>query len=450
MRLISGASTDKGQVREGNEDAYVVDPRLRLFAVADGMGGHQAGEVASATALEALRAAIASGLAVGDGITRANEAVFDKAADDEALSGMGTTITAIIPDGAEITIGHVGDSRAYLLRDGELRQLTVDHSLVEELVREGRITEEQAAVHPQRSIITRALGVERGVQVDVSVVTLRVGDRLLLCSDGLTTMLRPPEIAAILRRETDPTRGANALVDAANAAGGEDNITTVVIDVFDDGPDPLPAGLRTDAVAAVDGADRPAAGAAPDPAEAPPGEPTTTTTTTTTITTTGTGGGTGVADPSPAAAEARPDRPSRRERRTDRHVGRSALRVLWFAVPIVLIVGLGVAAVAWYARRTYFVAFDRGAVVLYQGRPGGLLLWDPTVVRRTDVARADLPEQLQLAIEDRKEFSSRSDALAYVARATSATSTTTTTVTTTTTLAPPTTPATAAATTPPR
>ena len=160
MKLTPGGSTDKGQVRDGNEDGYVVDRRLQLFAVADGMGGHRAGEVASATALEALRAAVASGTGLGDAITNANTAVHDKAGDDDELSGMGTTLTAVVPDGHGVLVGHVGDSRAYLLRDGELRQLTTDHSLVEELVREGRLTEQEAAVHPQRSIITRALGVE--------------------------------------------------------------------------------------------------------------------------------------------------------------------------------------------------------------------------------------------------------------------------------------------------
>ena len=165
---------------------------------------------------------------------------------------MGTTLTAVIPDGHGVLVGHVGDSRAYLLRDGELRQLTTDHSLVEELVREGRLTEQEAAVHPQRSIITRALGVEGAVDVDVYSVPLEAGDRLLLCSDGLTTMLRADDIAALLRRESDPTRAANLLVDAANAAGGEDNITTIVIDVEEDGIDPLaPAPVAAAATTAT-------------------------------------------------------------------------------------------------------------------------------------------------------------------------------------------------------
>lgn len=415
MRVVAGAATDKGQVREGNEDAYVVDPRLRLFAIADGMGGHQGGEVASATALEALRAAIASGTSVREAIDRANTAVFDKAEGDEELTGMGTTLTALLTSAPDVTIGHIGDSRAYLLRAGELRQVTEDHSLVEELVREGRITEEQAAVHPQRSIITRALGVERNVEPDVQVMALQIADRVLICSDGLTDMLRNSEIAAVMRRETEPTLCANALVDAANAAGGVDNITAVVVDVVadDDAVDPA----ATTATIPSDDAGAPperaeAAGAdAVEPVPAPV--------------------------PTPDAGTPRSRRERRAEARAGRHVGRTTARVLWFAVPIVLILGLGVAAITWYARRTYFVAFD-GAdrVVVYQGRPGGLLIWDPTVLKSTHLGRGELPEQAQLAIAGSKEFSNRGDAVAYVARlerrASDATTTTTTTITPTT------------------
>jgi protein phosphatase len=230
-------------------------------------------------------------------------------------------------------------------------------------------------------------------------------------------MLRPPEIAAVLRREADPTRCANARVDAANAAGGEDNITAVVVDVVADG-DPIPAASAgAGTVGPKDTlVDTPAVAAGGEPpASAAPPEPVT---------------------PAPA-------RRTRRERRVDRHVGRTIVRVVWFAVPILLIVGIGVAAVAWYARRTYFVAFDdRNAVVLYQGRPGGLLLWDPTVVRRTTLRRAELPEPVQLAIDGEKEFSNRGDAVAYVvrfeqrAKAEAATTTTTAVPTTTTSTAP--------------
>ncbi len=424
MKLTPGGSTDKGQVRDGNEDGYVVDRRLQLFAVADGMGGHRAGEVASATALEALRAAIASGTGLGDAITNANTAVHDKSAADTELTGMGTTLTAVVPDGHGILVGHVGDSRAYLLRDGELRQLTTDHSLVEELVREGRLTEQEAAVHPQRSIITRALGVDEAVEVDVYSVPLEAGDRLLLCSDGLTTMLRPDDIAGLLRRESDPTRAANLLVDAANAAGGEDNITTIVIDVEEDGIDPLaPAPVAAAATTAV-----PVVPAATPPSPSPPeAEPAAAPAATKS----------GLPEGA-SAAKALADKARREQRKEkERHPYRAVGRFFRFAVPIVLILGLAVAMTAWYARRTYYVAFDRtGHVTVYQGRPGGLLLWDPTVIRHSKLTKKDLPEDVLVDVEDQKEFSNRGDAIAFAgrveARATAATSTTTTTTTTTT------------------
>jgi PPM family protein phosphatase len=454
MKLIPGGATDQGQVREGNEDGYVVDRRLQLFAVADGMGGHRAGEVASATALEAMRASVASGTGIGDAITNANAAVHGKATGDADLQGMGTTLTAVVPDGNGVLVGHVGDSRAYLLRDGELRQLTTDHSLVEELVREGRLTEEQAAVHPQRSVITRALGVEDNVEVDVYPVPLLPGDRLLLCSDGLTTMLRPQAISSLLRRESDPTRAANLLVDAANAAGGEDNITTIVIDVEDDGADPFaPAPISVGAAVTVAEPLPTTPGAAPTPARpvdpdataayavvppaaaaAPPAAP--------------------VAPPAArapidpneepplpegATAAAHLARKARAERRNerDRHPVRSVGRFARFLLPIVLILGLAVLVTAWYARRTYYVDFDRsGQVTVYQGRPGGLLIWDPTIIRHTTLTKSDLPESAQLDVEDRKEFDDKGAAIAFVgrveARATAATSSTTTTTTTTT------------------
>jgi protein phosphatase len=433
VRLTPGGSTDKGQVRDSNEDGYVVDRRLQLFAVADGMGGHRAGEVASATALEALRAAIASGTDLGDAITSANAAVYGKSAADDQLRGMGTTLTAVMPDAQNVLVGHVGDSRAYLLRDGQLRQLTTDHSLVEELVREGRLTEEQAAVHPQRSTITRAIGVEGAVDVDVYSVPVKAGDRILLCSDGLTTMLRTEDIAGLLRREHDPTRAANQLVDAANAAGGEDNITTIVIDVDDDGIDPLASAplaeptMVTTAQPVVDAPVRaPAEAPSAEPSEAPARR-------------------TEAIPEGASAAKALADK-ARAEQRKERHPVRSAGRFARFAIPIILILGLAVAMTAWYARRTYFVAFNRaGQITVYQGRPGGLLLWDPTVIRHSKVTRDDLREDARADVEDKKQFSNRGDAIAFAARvearSTATTSTTTSstlrTTTTTTAAAPP-------------
>jgi len=352
--------------------------------------------------------------------------VWDKAAGDTDLAGMGTTLTAAMFDAGTLTIAHVGDSRAYLLRDDRLERLTTDHSLVEELIRDGKLTEEQAAVHPQRSIITRALGVDSSVEVDVYSLVLQGGDRVILCSDGLTSMVRTTGIADILRTQPDPTMAANALVDAANAAGGEDNITVVVLDAVAEAKDPLPSSVA----AAI----RPRGGTNPPSVEIV--EPTAVGVVTTT---------TSMDAPAASAApsEPAPDGPPRdtarfREPRGDRRIGRGIGRVLAFALPILVIVGVGIAAVGWYARNAYFVAFDHGKVVVYQGRSGGVLIWDPTVVERTTLTRQHLTDDFRQSVSERKEFDSKGEALAFVGRARAAqptTTTTTTAVTTTSTTA---------------
>lgn len=235
MKLAIAAITDVGRVRPANEDAFVIDADARLLAVADGMGGHQAGEVASAAALGALQAQLAGGQPLDAAITEANHVVFTRAGSDVGLRGMGTTLTAAVyGEDAVLTIGHVGDSRAYLLRDGEFRQLTVDHSVVAELVAAGQLTEDEAVTDPRRSMITRALGIDSDIEVDLVPVELATGDRLLFCSDGLTTMLRDDVIADLLRREPEREQAAQSLVAGANDAGGADNITVLIADVVDD------------------------------------------------------------------------------------------------------------------------------------------------------------------------------------------------------------------------
>ncbi len=211
MRLMTGRATDQGRTRAKNEDASLVDDEHTLFAVADGMGGHRGGEVASHTAIEALRAAFAGGASIDVSISRANDAVLARAAGNDELTGMGTTMTAVTVGGRDqLLIGHVGDSRAYLLRNGEMVRITDDHSLVEELVREGRLTPEQAEAHPQRAIVTRALGVDADVEVDTYEISVEPGDRVLICSDGLTTMVRERDIERFARSERDPQRAADA------------------------------------------------------------------------------------------------------------------------------------------------------------------------------------------------------------------------------------------------
>ena len=238
MKFATGAATHTGLVRDNNEDAFLVDDARALYAVADGIGGHRGGEVASRTAIEALRAAVASGRPVNEAITLANTAVLERAAGDAELTGMGTTMTAGRRRGRQqVLVGHVGDSRAYLLHEGVLRRITDDHSLVEELVREGRLTHEQAESHPQRNIVTRALGVDAEVEVDL--YTSKSCPAIAWCSAPTGS---PPWCAnatsnGSLRGEPDPQRAAELLVDAANRAGGEDNTSVVVVDVLEVDPE---------------------------------------------------------------------------------------------------------------------------------------------------------------------------------------------------------------------
>ncbi|HSI81451.1 MAG TPA: Stp1/IreP family PP2C-type Ser/Thr phosphatase, partial [Solirubrobacterales bacterium] len=219
--------SDTGRQRTANEDSYYARPPL--FAVADGMGGAQAGEVASKIAADAFEPA-ERGDASAEAYLRsiaeaANERIHSLAEEDQSRTGMGTTLTAVMVEDDEVSIAHVGDSRAYMLRDGELKLLTSDHSLVEELRRQGRLTDEQAEDHPQRSIITRALGPERDVDVDTMTYRARPGDVFLLCSDGLTTMVSDDAIAAALREAPDLSTAVSRLIREANDAGGRDNIT---------------------------------------------------------------------------------------------------------------------------------------------------------------------------------------------------------------------------------
>ena len=229
--------TDTGRRRLRNEDAYVFEPPL--FAIADGMGGARAGEVAAGLAAAALRD---GGREVDDEagleavIDEANRRVWERSVADPETAGMGTTVTiAVVDSSAErVLFGHVGDSRAYRFREETLEQITTDHSLVAELVESGVLTPEEAARHPQRSAITRAVGTERAIEADVFSVPARVSDIFLICSDGLTDMLLEEEIAScIADADGDPATAAQALVAAANARGGEDNITVVLFELVE-------------------------------------------------------------------------------------------------------------------------------------------------------------------------------------------------------------------------
>ena len=374
MRFAYGERTDVGRGRPENEDSHLVDPDDGLYAVADGMGGHRAGEVASATAIDALKTAYLGGQRLDEAVVAANVAVFAKAAEDAALRGMGTTLTAIALHDSTALLGHVGDSRAYLMRDGAVTQVTEDHSLVEQLVREGRLTPEEAQNHPQRAIITRALGVDPDVQVDTYRIDLKPGDRLMICSDGLTNMLSDDTIAQTLRRHADPQQAADTLVDMANQAGGDDNITVVLVDALNDG------GGEAAAATTV---------AEPESAEPESAEP---------------------------AVEDGVEPPLAEEPTVQGRGGRGVRSLILWGLPILAVVGIAVGAVGWYARRTYYVGLAGDRVTLFKGVPGGLLGWQPTVDHQSDLTAADLTEADRTDLESGHRFASRSDANQFLER----------------------------------
>jgi PPM family protein phosphatase len=376
VKFAWGAASVVGRVREGNEDNYLADPERQLFAVADGMGGHRAGEVASATAIETLETAYRAGRPLPQAVEEANAAVFHKAEANPEMKGMGTTLTAVaLTEGGTAVLGHVGDSRAYLIRNGGVTRVTEDHSLVEQLVREGRLRPEEAAHHPQKAIITRALGIDPEVEVDRYEVDLRPGDRLLVCSDGLTNMVSDSSIGGVLGGQADAQQVADTLVEMANDAGGDDNITVVVIDVLGD--------------AAAGGQ---AVSTAPDagPVHEEP---------------------TGEWEAGPAGTPPATEAPAARAKPR-----RSALRLLVWILPVLLLVGGGLAAVGWYARATYFVGLSGDQVTVFKGVPGGVLGWDPTVERRSRLTAAELTPAERADLEDGHRFSNKKKADRFVAR----------------------------------
>jgi protein phosphatase len=416
-----GAATDVGRNRANNEDSSLVTDSL--FAVADGMGGHRAGEVASQIAVAALRAGFDEATTDGlrEAVRHANEAVYSQGMSDPDLRGMGTTLVAVAVvdtevdgDGEQIAFANVGDSRIYLLRDGELEQLTDDHTVVDEMVREGRLDPVEAETHPQRHIITRALGIDEDVAVDAGEVTPFVGDRFLLCSDGLSNEVDTARMASVLRRIEDPTDAANELVRLALENGGRDNITVVLVDVVDDGDR---------ALAAARSADKSGIHRDPDLAG---------------FTTAGERADNGRAAAA-TKAEGRPKRAGPRPKRF-------TWRVTVFVLAIVVVLAGAAGTVGWYARHTYYVGFDGDEVVVYKGRPGGVLWFDPTVEQRTGIDRADVPPSAVPRLRDGVQEGSAAEAESYVRNlqddispttsttATSSTTSTSSTTTTTTTL----------------
>ena len=380
MKLKWGASTDVGMVRQQNEDSYLAEENL--YVVADGMGGHNAGEVASALAVTTLKAGARTGI---DSVERfrelvqqANTAIYTASLDDSTQSGMGTTLTALsIVAGEEprVLVANVGDARTYMWRNNALTRLSVDHSYVQELVNEGIITPEEARVHPRRNIVTRALGIDRSVVVDVFSHLVRTGDRIVLCSDGLVDEVSDADIAVVLGQHSDPQDTAEALVMVANTAGGRDNTTVIVIDVLDDISEPvvLPTPDNTTPMEAL------------------------------------------------APMQLAPAKKSK--------VG---MVLFWSA--LVAIVFSAITVIGVYGRSGYFIGFDSNdQVAIYRGRVGGILWFQPTIETQTSMSGEELPEDILRDVALNREFSSSSQASKYLALiriaiidATTTTSTTTT------------------------
>jgi PPM family protein phosphatase len=361
------ATTDTGRQRRANEDSLLA--RSPLFVVADGMGGAQAGEVASKLAIETFAQGLGDTSAPESDLAAraraANARIYELSHEDVEHAGMGTTLTAVYVAAEEVAIAHVGDSRAYRLRDGALERLTDDHSLVDELLRQGKITPAEAVDHPQRSVITRALGPEPAVEIDTRSYAARAGDVYLLCSDGLTTMLPEPRVGEILRAHQRLRAAGEALVGAANEAGGRDNITVVLFRLEDpaaaaSAPDPATEERTIAPAAALAGS--PSAGAAAEPSSTALAEP---------AASARPAQATEASRP-PAVAPVRaraPRTPARPRERREGRVRRRLRRATGVAIALA-VVGVLAASAYLTLESVYFIGTNsRGLVTLYRGVP---------------------------------------------------------------------------------
>ena len=369
------SATDTGRRRRHNEDAYVCEPPL--FAVADGMGGAQAGELASSLAAAALRddrGRTGGEQRVDDLIQEANRRVYERQTQDSAATGMGTTMTVALVEDGRVAIGHVGDSRAYLIRGRRLEQLTEDHSLVAELVRSGKLSPEEADTHPQRSVITRVLGTDPNVDVDTFSLETKPGDLFLICSDGLTSMVDDETILReVARNRGDLKAAAKALVRAANKGGGEDNITVLFFEIVE-------AGEDTERTVSL-----------------PPLEDDEET-----------------LDEHHGVPPVEVEEPARRPRE-ERHAGRRALFALLALLLVVAVCGFAV----WGLWRSHFVGAEAdGHVAVYQGLPwnlvGNVKLYRAVYVSPLLTAQLSQPERKQLFDHSlRSESSARAELRRY-------------------------------------
>lgn len=358
LTIDVGAATDTGNIRGQNEDAHIA--HQGLFAVADGMGGHNAGEVASAMAIEHLRGAALNGVASAEAFAQIiqdlNSAIFSAATSTTNQRGMGTTLTALVMLApttesemlSQIAVANVGDSRTYLLRSGEFRQLSVDHSYVQELVTEGLLTVDEARTHPRRNIVTRALGIDQYVSVDTWTLPLFDGDRFMLCSDGLVDEVPLDEIANTMREHIASQDAAEQLVSAAKRHGGRDNITVIVVDI---------KSVSSEQIA-------------------------------------------------PPLDLITPSEKSTSIRR----------RILAIALVVALTVG-GFIAVR-HQRSGYFVAFTNtsssATIAIYRGQPGGLLWIGPTIVEVSTTRRISMPSAFQREIDRVQQFETVEEARSYI------------------------------------
>lgn len=359
LTLAIGAATDTGNLRGQNEDAHIAEQNL--FAVADGMGGHNAGEVASAMAIEHLRGIALGGVSSAEAFAQVvrdlNSAIYASATSTTDQRGMGTTLTAAAllkstsdtDQPSQIVIANVGDSRTYLLRSGELRQLSVDHSYVQELVTEGLLTVDEARTHPRRNIVTRALGIDEQVSVDTWTIPMFDGDRFMLCSDGLVDEVPIDEITEMMREHSAPQLIAERLVTAAKRHGGRDNITVIVVDV----------NINATAPEVV-------------------------------------------ADIAPVIASE----------------STTSIKKRIFALVVVVVLCSGGFVVLRHQRSGYFVAFTNSSssatIAIYKGQPGGLLWIKPTVVEVSTTKRYSMQSAFQREIDRVQQFDSVDKARSYL------------------------------------
>lgn len=370
ITVTFGAVSDTGRLRNANEDSFFVSDHL--LAVADGMGGHNAGEVASAMAVQLLREAAVLPIDSSESfiglISTINDAIFAAATGTSEQRGMGTTLTAIAVAGSasideQVVVINVGDSRTYILRSGELRQITIDHSYVQELVTEGVISADDARTHPRRNIVTRALGIDSRVIADSWTLPIVNLDRYLLCSDGLVDEISNEEILAILMQNIDPQRAAENLLAAANDRGGRDNVTVIVADVRTS--DEAQTALVSD----------------------------------------------------PQGTEVQEVAPGLQQPVTST---RSSHKIPKLLIPIIVLAAilLAITAGAQITQRGYFVGFSDhtpdAQVVIYKGSPQHFLWYGPTTSSTSDITRHQLVDELVREVEAQPRFDSFDDARTFV------------------------------------